>query len=163
MKHVKEGRSRLGFCWAHQRRDFLDVEKSWPKLSDWAAGWVARIARLYGHNAERLAARQKGQGQEESDKKLKEAVGAMSKEGEEEVAEEKVHAAKRKVLLSMKEHWEGLTVFVDEPGVAMDNNQAERTLRKAAPGRKNYQGSGAQWSGKLAAGKFSLLATLQKN
>ena len=32
MKHVKEGRLILAFCWAHQRRDFLDLEKSWPKL-----------------------------------------------------------------------------------------------------------------------------------
>jgi transposase len=34
MKQVKEGRLRLAFCWAHQRRDFLDVEKSWPVLTD---------------------------------------------------------------------------------------------------------------------------------
>lgn len=166
MKHVKQGRLRLAFCWAHQRRDFLDVEKSWPKLSDWAAGWVARIGQLYKHNAERLAARQKGQEGlfEETDKKLKEAVGAMSKQREEELAEdEKLHPAARKVLTSLKEHWEGLTVFVSEPGVPMDNNQAERTLRKAVLGRKNYQGSGAEWSGKLAAGMFSLLATLALN
>src|SRR4051812_46598208 len=148
MKHVKEGRLRLAFCWAHQRRDFLDVERSWPKLSDWAAGWVARIGQLYRLDAERLAAKQKGQQGlfEENDKKLKEALGAMSKQREEELADEKLHPAKRKVLSSMKEHWEGLTVFVGEPGVPMDNNQAERTLRKAVLGRKNYQGSGAAWS-----------------
>lgn len=167
MRHVKEGRLRLAFCWAHQRRDFLDVEKSWPKLSDWAAGWVARIGQLYRHNAERLAAKEKGQQGpfEENDKKLREAVVAMSKQREEELAEDEklLHPARRKVLTSMKEHWEGLTVFVDEPRVPMDNNQAERTLRKAVLGRKNYQGSGAQWSGKLAAGMFSLLATLAKN
>ena len=62
----------------------------------------------------------------------------------------------------MKEHWEGLTIFVDEPAVPMDNNKSERTLRIAALGRKNYYGSGAEWSGKLAAGMFSILATLKK-
>lgn len=163
MKHVKEGRLRLAFCWAHQRRDFLDVEQSWPKLSDWAARWVERIGQLYQHNAERLAAKQKGQGFAEKDKKLRESVQAMSQQWQEELTEEALHPAKRKVLSSMKDHWEGLTRFVDEPMVPMDNNQAERTLRKAVLGRKNYQGSGAEWSGQLAARMFSLLATVKKS
>jgi transposase len=42
------------------------------------------------------------------------------------------------------------------------NKQAERTLRIAALCRKNYYGSGAEWSGKLAAWMFSILASLKK-
>jgi transposase len=162
MKHVKEGRLRLAFCWAHQRRDFLDVEKSWPKLSDWAAEWVGRIAQLYRRNDERLVEKEKSQEFTEKDKRLREAVSAMRQRWEEELADEKLHPAKRKVLASMKEHWEGLTIFVDVPTVPMDNNRGERTLRIAALGRKNYYGSGAEWSGKLATWMFSLLATLKK-
>jgi transposase len=162
MKHVKEGRLILAFCWAHQRRDFLDVEKSWPKLSDWAAGWVTRIGQLYKHNDERLAAQDKGQDFDEKNRKLKEAVAVMFQQWEEELADESLHPAKRKVLQSMKEHWKGLTVFVDYPFVPMDNNQGERTIRPLVVGRKNYLGSGAAWSGQLAAWKFSLLATLKK-
>ena len=162
MKQVKEGRLRLAFCWAHQRRDFLDVEKSWPVLSDWAAVWVGRIGQLYHLNDERVAAKEKGQDFEQQDKKLKEAVAAMQKRWQEELADEKLHPAKRKVLQSMKEHWEGLTIFVAQPAVPMDNNRGERTLRIAALARKNYYGSGAEWSGKLATWMFSLLATLKK-
>jgi transposase len=162
MKLVKEGKLRLAFCWAHQRRDFLDVEKSWPKLSDWAAAWVGRIGQLYRLNDERTAAKEKSQDWAEKDQRLREAVEAMHKRMEEELAQEKLHPAKRKVLASMKEHWEGLTIFVDEPAVPMDNNRGERTLRIAALGRKNYYGSGAEWAGKLATGTFSILATLQK-
>jgi transposase len=162
MKHVKEGRLILAFCWAHQRRDFLDVEKSWPKLSDWVVGWVTRIGQLYKLNDERLAAQEKDQDEDEKNRKLKEAVAAMSKQSQEELANESLHPAARKVLQSMKEHWSGLTVFVDHPCVPMDNNQGERTLRELVVGRKNYLGSGAEWSGKLAAWMFSLLATLKK-
>jgi transposase len=43
----------------------------------------------------------------------------------------------------------------------MDNNAMERRLRNPALGRKNYYGSGAEWSGRLAAMLFSLLATLE--
>jgi transposase len=162
MKQVKEGRLRLAFCWAHQRRDFLEVEKSWPVLSDWAAAWVARIGQLYKLNDERLEAKEKGQGYAKKDQELREAVEAMRQQMEEELADEKLHPAKRKVLQSMKEHWEGLTIFVTQPHVPMDNNRGERTLRIAALGRKNYYGSGAEWSGKLAAWMFSILATLKK-
>ena len=99
---------------------------------------------------------------EEKDKRLREAVETLRQRWEEELADEKLHPASRKVLSSMKEHWEGLTIFVDVPAVPMDNNRGERTLRIAALARKNYYGSGAEWSGKLAAWMFSLLATLLK-
>ena len=31
MAQVKEGKILLAFCWAHVRRDFLGLAKSWPK------------------------------------------------------------------------------------------------------------------------------------
>ena len=46
------------------------------------------------------------------------------------------------------------------PHVPMDNNAAERALRKLAVARKNFYGSGSEWSGELACGCFTLLATL---
>ncbi len=45
----------------------------------------------------------------------------------------------------------------------MDNNVGERTLRIAALCRKNYYGSGSEWSGKLAVWMFSIVATLKKH
>ena len=36
-----------------------------------------------------------------------------------------LHLAKHKVLSSLHNHWDGLTVFVGHPEVAMDNNTAE--------------------------------------
>jgi transposase len=163
MKHVKEGRLRLAFCWAHQRRDFLDVEKSWPKLSDWAVGWLGRIGELYKLNEERLQEKSKGRAFKQKDKRLRQAVEEMHKSMEAQLQEEDLHPAKRKVLQSMQEHWEGLTLFVDNPQVPMDNNASERTLRIAALCRKNYYGSGCEWSGKLAVWMFSIVATLKKH
>jgi transposase len=163
MKHVKEGRLRLAFCWAHQRRDFLDVEKSWPKLSDWAVGWLGRIGELYKRNGERLQEKAKGRAFKQKDARLRQAVEEMHKSMEAQLQEQDLHPAKRAVLQSMQEHWEGLTLFVDNPQVPMDNNQSERTLRIAALCRKNYYGSGCEWSGKLAVWMFSVVATLKKH
>ena len=61
-----------------------------------------------------------------------------------------------KVLESMQTHWDGLTVFVDHPWIPMDNNTAEPGMRGPVVGRKNFYGSGSQWSGQLAAGMYSL-------
>jgi transposase len=66
----------------------------------------------------------------------------------------------RKALVSLKEHWSGLTLFVDDPRIPMDNNYGERLIRNPAVGRKNYYGSGAQWAGRLAVTMFSIFATL---
>ena len=45
----------LAFCWAHVRRDFLDVAKGFPDLKEWAFSWVTEIGTLYYLNQQRLA------------------------------------------------------------------------------------------------------------
>src|SRR5262249_52314037 len=99
----------------------------------------------------------------QKDQRLRQAVEAMHQSLEAQLQDKDLHPAKRTVLQSMREHWEGLTLFVDHPQVPMDNNASERTLRIAALCRKNYYGSGCEWSGKLAVGMFSLVATLKKH
>jgi transposase len=66
----------------------------------------------------------------------------------------------RKVLESLQEHWPGLTRFVEDLRIPLDNNVAERHNRGPAVARKNYYGSGALWSGRLAAMLFTLFATV---
>jgi transposase len=63
-------------------------------------------------------------------------------------------------LESLHEPWEGLTRFVDDPRIPMDNNASERRARGPAVARKDFYGSGSLWSGQQAAAMFSILATL---
>lgn len=44
----------LAFCWAHQRRDFLELANSYPDSAEWALKWVDRIGHLYHLNGLRL-------------------------------------------------------------------------------------------------------------
>lgn len=158
---VKNGQLLLAFCWAHVRRDFLGVAKDWPKQhEDWGLLWVDKIAELYRLNAQRLLVLDEPDAFGEADAALREAVSKMAEERSAELSNETLHQARRKVLQSMEQHWSGLTLFVDDPTVPMDNNEAERRLRNPIIGRKNYRGSGAQWSGKLATMLFSLFQTL---
>ena len=40
----------LAFCWAHVRRDFLDVGRAFSELEPWALEWKERIGALYHLN-----------------------------------------------------------------------------------------------------------------
>jgi transposase len=45
----------LAFCWAHVRRDFLDLALKYPASEKWALAWVEKIGALYHLNHQRLA------------------------------------------------------------------------------------------------------------
>jgi transposase len=156
---VKGGQIVLAFCWAHVRRDFLAVARTWPAQESWALTWLAGISQLYVLNDARLQV-QDTPAFAAADVALRGAVTALGGQGEAELAAAHVHPARRKVLESLGEHWTGLTVFVEHPEVPMDNNTAERVQRGPVVGRKNYYGSGAVWAGRLAAMMFSLFQTL---
>jgi transposase len=159
---VKGGQIRLAFCWAHQRRDFLAVAASWPAEQDWALGWVRAIGELYDGNDRRLAVREDSEAFAQRDADLRRAVAAFQRRWEEELAQPGLHPARARALASLREHWDGLTLFVEHPEVPMDNNPAERVLRGPVVGRKNYAGSRAAWSGQLLVMVLSLVATLRQ-
>jgi len=130
-------------------------------------GWVEDIRELYRLNAARLEqwdeqlplvaqAAAFAQGQRDLETKLSQ----MQERCEAHLQEPDLPLAKQKVLSSLHNHWDGLTVFVERPEVAMDNNAAERILRNPVVGRKNYYGSGSVWSAYLAAMMFSVLQTI---
>jgi transposase len=160
LDQVKRGLIVLAFCWAHVRRDFLGVARTWPDQEGWALSWVGRMGELYRLNDARLAVREDPEALAVADAQLRAAVTALGEQGEAELAEPLLHPARRKVLESLGYPWTGLTVFVEHPEVPMDNNTAERTQRGPVVGRKNYYGSGAVWAGRLAAMLFSLVQTL---
>ena len=157
----------LAFCWAHVRRDFLDAAKSWPDLQIWMFSWVERIGELYHLNNQRVEQWDKTKALEdqmpafmERHQLLEQAVEQFDECCGKELEKENLHTAQRAVLNSLKTHWLGLVVFVDNPQVPMDNNIAEQRMRNPGMGRKNYYGSGRQWSATLAAMMFSLFQTV---
>jgi transposase len=160
MSWVKDGVLVLAFCWAHVRRDFLRVGKGWAELKPWALAWLRRIRVLYRLNDRRLAAQKGAAAFGEAEGRLRQAVAEMKTQMETELARADLATPCRKALKSLQEHWDGLTRFVDDPRIPMDNNASERRARGPAVARKNFYGSGSLWSGQLAAAMFSILATL---
>jgi transposase len=160
MSQVKLGDAVLVFCWAHVRRDFVTVGKGWPEHKAWALAWLGRIRALYHHDRRRRGTKTGSAEFTTADAELRETVAAMHAQAKVELADLKLPTPCRKVLVSLEEHWTGLTRFLDDPRIPLDNNASERRIRGPALGRKNYYGSGALWSGRLAATLFSLFATL---
>jgi transposase len=163
MQQVQDGQVTLALCWAHQRRDFIEAERGHPELHAWAAAWLTRISHLYQLNDARVQVWQKDAAAfAVAQQHVQAAVQEMAATAQQQQAQADLPAACRKVLSGMLGYWPGLTVFVDHPEVPLDNNAAERAERGPVVGRKNYYGSGALWSGQLAAMLFSLLATVRQ-
>ncbi len=160
MSWIKDGVLVLAFCWSHVRRDFIRVGKGWPQWKTWALEWLRRIRRLYRLNDRRLAVLKDTAAFGEADGSLRQAVAEMKTQMATELARADLATPCRKVLESLHEHWDGLTRFVDDPRIPMDNNASERRARGPAVARKNFYGSGSLWSGQLAAAVFSIFATL---
>ncbi len=153
----------VAFCWSHVRRDFIRARDGYRVLRDWGEAWVTRINELFGLNDQRIAVSSDSEAFKAKDRVLRDAVNAMADTRDRELADPGLHPAARKALESLRNHWEGCTLFVDRPEIPMDNNESERRLREPALGRKNYYGSGSAWSGALTAICFTIFQTVLKN
>ncbi len=150
------GLVELAFCWSHQRREFLNLKTKYPQVTDWVDEWVERIGTLYHINNQRIVHPKGDPFFKKYDQELKEKIDKISSL----INQGYNHPGPTAVITSMKEHWRGLTLFVDDPSIPMDNNQAERILRTAVLGRKNYWGNHALWAGELTVAMFSLIQIL---
>ena len=151
----------LAFCWAHVRRDFLELANSYPQSTEWALQWVDMIGQLYHLNGLRLNTSMDSPERAITQYDLAQAVQQMATRCALEVANHELFPPAAKVLQSMTLHWSGLTVFVHSAWVDMDNNTAERDIRGPVVGRKNFYGSGSEGSAELAATMYGTLATMK--
>ena len=162
----------LAFCWAHVRRDFLDAARKYPDLEEWVLSWVEKIGKLYHINNlrckefdQKLPLPWQPASFKEQHKKLVEKMDSIAKERDNFIEahnpdSDLLSNVKYKILTSLQNHWEGLSVFANYPEVPMDNNNGERSIRNPVTGRKNFYGSGSLWSSQLAAIMFSIFQTM---
>ena len=136
----------LALCWAHARRDFVDATVGRPQLGKWSGRWLERIAALYRGGAERA--------------RHWDRAAALFERARRELAALPADAPQGKPLRALERHREGLTAFLRDPAVPLDNNAAERALRGAAIGRKLSFGSHSETGAELAGHLYSVFGTL---
>jgi transposase len=160
----KDGRQpgpiRLAFCMAHARRKFTDVYKT--AKSPIARDMIERFADVYAVEAdirgtsadERLAARR------ELTAPLMAALKTRLEGALTEVSAKSSLAGAIRYSLN---HWEGLTLFLEDGRIEIDNNTVERNMRPIALGRKNSLFAGNDGGAETWAILASLLNTAKLN
>lgn len=144
-------------CWAHARRY---VEKAKTVEPAFATEALLDIARLYrieerirdASDAERLKVRQT-----ESAKQLNVIFDLLA--SREFRPKSPMHRAAQYILKNRK----CLARFTENPLWPIDNNAAERAIRRVAIGRKNWLFLGSETGGQTAAIIMSLLGTCWAN
>ena len=162
------GRVILAWCWAHQRRDFVECAAAQENLAGWCKAWPGRIAAIYRLNKARLshcepAVEAQGEAYRCAQRRLETELDGLFAAVEAELAELEDTAREAGPLRSLLNHREGPGVFVQRPGVPMDNNFTGRTLRGAAIGRKPGFGSDSKKGARPAAIMYSVVQTLALN
>lgn len=157
-----EKKIRIAHCWEHADRKFKDA-KDPPQ----AIGEIrSLIAKLYAIErevegpfpgeaaacAQRLSLRQ-----EKSAPLVKEIrEWAFSQGGLR-------RSSFGKAVRYLLKHWDGLTLFLENPKIPLDNNAAERILRGPVVGRKNFYGNRSRRGAKVAAILYSVIETAKLN
>ncbi len=68
-----------------------------------------------------------------------------------------------KALQYIRNHWEPLTRYIDDPEVPIDNNETEQLMKQVAIGRKNWLFQGSIAGGEKAAGLITLVSSALRN
>jgi transposase len=150
------GAVTLAHCLAHARREFFDVHKQTKDAV--AAEALRRVGEVYAIEArirgraaaERVAVRQA---------ETKPLMAALRSWLMERLAEISVKSPLAGAIRYTLNQWKGLTVFLSDGRVEVDNNTVERSIRPIPLGRKNALFAGSSGGGERWAVLASLVNT----
>jgi transposase len=143
---------KLAHCMAHLRRKFVQIEAFYPKE---CGEVLALLGRLYA--AERgIPAGPEGDGQRLLMRAEKSAGIIKELQAWALRTEARPGTRLRDAIDYLADHWRGLTRFLSDPRVPLDNNHSERSLRGPVVGRKNSY----LWRSRRGAEVSALLYTL---
>ena len=152
----------LAHCWAHVRRKFIEAEPHYP--APCRAG-LALIGQLYAVERE-VPSLPAAAGATTADEMLA-LRGRLRRERSRAIVHEiqtwalaqqaLPESSLGKALHYLLGLWAGLTRFLDDPRIPLDNNRTERGLRGVVLGRKNHYGSRSRRGTEVAALFYSLI------
>jgi len=97
------------------------------------------------------------------DEKSREIILRIQTKLLEEHPRSRSKSLKRKAIEYLMKRWKGFTLFLDDVRLPLSNNEAERTIRHAVIGRKNYHGSNNHTGAETAATHFTIIESCKKN
>lgn len=127
----------VALCLVHGRRNFVDCEEAFPED---AAYVIERIGQVYKHEKEIRTAGLDDQARLEYHQKH----SRVPMEEIKAYAEQKINGREvepngvlGQAFQYLLKHWPGLTRFLEVPGAPLDNNDAERLIKRFIQHRKN--------------------------
>jgi hypothetical protein len=153
---LKEAKIPHAYCWAHARREFFNLESHDSSVTP----ILDKIDELFkvertAKNFEELKVFR----ETESSKIIRDLKALLI----EEYSRSREGSQKRKAILYIEKRWKGFELFLTDTRVPLSNNEAERTIRHAVVGRKNYYGSGSHSGAATAATLFTIIESCKKN
>jgi len=127
----------LANCLAHARRQFVEVVENFPEQCRYV---LETLRGVYHHDAmtqeQELSPEDRLRFHQEHSGPL---MKGLQEWMEAQLAEHKTEPNSRlgKAISYSQNHWMELTLFLRQPGAPLDNNIAERVLKKAILNRKN--------------------------
>ncbi len=144
-------------CWAHTRRKFYDNKAYQYDVAHEALVLIRELYKIerqgkdQGFNHDQLYALR----QNESKPILTQIDLRRQVWSQHVLPQNPVN----KALVYLENQWDALNRYVDDPILSIDNNLAERTLRRVTLGRKNWLFAGSDSGGERAAIHYSLIAS----
>jgi transposase len=127
----------LANCLAHGRRQFVDVAENFPHECRYV---LEMLGQVYGHDAE---AREQGLTPDERlqlhQQRSRPVMDKLHAWLEVQLAERRTepNSGLGQAIGYLLRHWQPLTLFLRKAGAPLDNNIAERALKRAVLHRKN--------------------------
>lgn len=159
------------FCWAHIRRYFVRAGDASPvQLARWTATWLERIKNLYIAHGELTAAwneaaapapRAAAARLEEAGDAWDKAISVIDAARQEQMKAPGLQEPAKKALATLDREWDGLKAHRQYPMISLDNNAAERAIRRPVVTRKNTGGSRNEDGARLAATIWTITATAE--
>jgi transposase len=149
---------RNAYCNAHSRRYFFKSRDYYTKESEF-------YLDLY-HEIYKLNADSKGKPPDEILKYREEMKIYFKKMKNQALEDLPRYPRKNKFFKALNyylENYEGLTLFLDDPEVPIDNNAQERIFRSHVVGRKTWYGTHSERGAQTAAILFSLVESCKLN
>ncbi|XHR30523.1 MAG: IS66 family transposase [Chthoniobacteraceae bacterium] len=159
----REGHIRLAACYAHARRKFIESQSQAPCIVTWLLRQMAHLYQI-----------EKYLRKERAGPRLREALrAAQSRPIHERIRKALVRLKTKKRYLPKSSmgkaidyalgQWPGLSVFLQDGRVEIDNNLVENAIRPTAVGKKNWLFVGDADAGQRGAVLYTVIENCRRN
>jgi len=142
-------------CWAHARRYFWEAKASDPGRALPALGFIQQLYAVETTAKGLEAEARRAQRQAQALPVLARFKGWLDEQADRLLPKSPIGEA----VGYARGQWVALTRYCEDGALAIDNNAAERALRRVCTGRKNWLFCGSDAGGRRAAILYSVVAT----